>query len=340
MLLMSELTAKLNSVETKAMNKEIDLLQIIAKKDEQIIILKAELEEVRQCLADKEKADRELKEAEADRNFRARQQEFLDTLNRYKPGFPSKYKKFYNNIVPRKETKNPGVAESRSPVLGGTSCQGSQSHPCRQNQRPIDVQHHKYLGECKQLELKLQQLRATAPTNYLENKSLKTTSEYSENCNKIPTSPNKPCKVKNVQNPPKNTLKDSKVSGKSKGLVHRSLAPKKKKELQPRPQFSNLNIMSNNIRGLGSRKASLEDILETNDIDICCVQEVNNKNPPKFKNYVQFNRFSKLRMHGVMMLVHNSLRQHVIRVPDESELECVHVRLNHTTPALNIIGLQ
>ena len=140
---MSELTAKLNSVETKAMNKEIDLLQIIAKKDEQIIILKAELEEVRQCLADKEKADRELKEAEADRNFRARQQEFLDTLNRYKPGFPSKYKKFYNCSVPRKETKNPGIAESRSLVLGGTSCQGSQLHHCRQNQRPIDVQHHK-----------------------------------------------------------------------------------------------------------------------------------------------------------------------------------------------------
>ena len=44
-------------------------------------------------------------------------------------------------------------------------------------------------------------------------------------------------------------------------------------------------------------------------------------------------------MHGVMILVHNSLRQHVIRVPDESQLECVHLRLNHTTPALNIIGL-
>ena len=77
--------------------------------------------------------------------------------------------------------------------------------------------------------------------------------------------------------------------------------------------------MSNNIRGLVSKKASLEDILETNNVDICCVQEVNNKNPPGFKDYVQF---SKLRMHGVMMLVHNSLRQHVIRVPDESELEC------------------
>ena len=97
--------------------------------------------------------------------------------------------------------------------------------------------------------------------------------------------------MKNIKNLPKNTLKDFKVSGKSKGLVHRSLAFKNKRELQPKPQFSNLNIVSHNIRGLGSRKASLEDILETNDIDICCVQEVNNKNPPKFKNYVQFNRF-------------------------------------------------
>ena len=45
MLLMSEITAKLNSVETKAMNKKMDYLRIIAKKDEQIIILKAEEEE-------------------------------------------------------------------------------------------------------------------------------------------------------------------------------------------------------------------------------------------------------------------------------------------------------
>ena len=173
MLLMSELTAKLNSVETKAMNKEMDLLQIIAKKDEQIIILKAELEEVHLCLADKEKADRELKEAEADRKFRARQQEFLDGLNRYNPSFPFKYKRFYNCIVPMRETKNLGISESRqtprSPVLGGTSCQGSQLHPCRQNQRCIDVQHHKYLVECKQLESKLQQLCVNAPIDYLGN---------------------------------------------------------------------------------------------------------------------------------------------------------------------------
>ena len=36
-------------------------------------------------------------------------------------------------------------------------------------------------------------------------------------------------------------------------------------------------MMSNNIRGLESRKASLEDILETNNVDIFCVQEVNKK---------------------------------------------------------------
>ena len=169
MLLMSELTAKLNSVETKEMNKKMDYLRIIAKKDEQIMILKAELEEVRQYLADKEKADRELKEAEADRKFRARQQEFLDILNRYKPGFPSKYKKVYNGIASRRET------ESRSPVHRGTSGggQGSQSHPCLQNQRSIDAQHHKSLVECKQPELKLQQLRVNAPVDYVGNKSIK-----------------------------------------------------------------------------------------------------------------------------------------------------------------------
>ena len=43
-------------------------------------------------------------------------------------------------------------------------------------------------------------------------------------------------------------------------------------------------------------------------------------------------------MHGVSILVHN-FRQHTMRIPDESELECVNIRLNHTTPALNIIGL-
>ena len=99
--------AKLNSVEN-------DYLQIIAKKEEQLRMqdermskqeeeilrlratiaeLEAEKGEVPQCIADKEKANRESEEAESDRKFRARQQEFRDVLNRYEPGFPLKYKK-------------------------------------------------------------------------------------------------------------------------------------------------------------------------------------------------------------------------------------------------------
>ena len=144
----------------------------------------------------------------------------------------------------------------------------------------------------------------------MENKSVKTTSESSDHLIKADKAlpKTKSCKLKSVKSQPKNTLKDFKVSDKTKGLVHRSLASKRKKKLQSKTPPSDLNIISHNIRGLASRKVSLEDILETNNVDICCVQEVNNKNPPKSKNYVQFNRFSKLRMHGVMILVHNSLR--------------------------------
>ena len=50
--------------------------------------LVAEKEELRQRIANKEKAERELEEAEEDRKFRAKQQEFGDLLNRYEPSFP------------------------------------------------------------------------------------------------------------------------------------------------------------------------------------------------------------------------------------------------------------
>jgi len=97
-----ELLVKLDFMETKAIDQENDYLRIIAKKDEQIstqdelmskgkdeIILlrasirelEAEKDEFRQCLMDKEKAYKESKEAEADRQFRAKQKEFGDLLN-------------------------------------------------------------------------------------------------------------------------------------------------------------------------------------------------------------------------------------------------------------------
>ena len=104
-------------------------------------------------------------------------------------------------------------------------------------------------------------------------------------------------------------------------------------------KFSSINIYNDNIRGLNSKKQSLEQILDEQDIHIACIEEVNTKKPPKFKNYCQFNKLSKVRMHGVTILVHNSLKPHVIRIPDESELECVHIRLENSSPALNVIAL-
>ena len=101
----------ISAVQAKLSSVENDYQQIIAKKDEQlrmqdermskqreeILRLRAELEaekgEVPHCIADKEKADDESEEAESDRKFRTRQQEFRDVLNRYEPGFPLKYKK-------------------------------------------------------------------------------------------------------------------------------------------------------------------------------------------------------------------------------------------------------
>ena len=101
----SELLAKLNFMETKAIDQETDYLRMMAKKDQQIRTqdelmskgkeeilrlraavaeLEAEKEELHQRIANKEKADRELEEAEADRKFRAKQQEFGDLLNRYR----------------------------------------------------------------------------------------------------------------------------------------------------------------------------------------------------------------------------------------------------------------
>ena len=117
----------------------------MSKQEEEILRLRAaiaELEaekgEVPQCIADKEKANRESEEAESDRKFRARQQEFRDVLNRYEPGFPLKYKHFHNFIIHRRESKIPDLLESRqttrSHVLEAASCQVRQSHSRRKNQ--------------------------------------------------------------------------------------------------------------------------------------------------------------------------------------------------------------
>ena len=90
----NEVLAKLNSAEAKAIDKETDYLRMLAKKEEQIRTqdemmskgkeeilrlranvdeLETERDELHQCLMDKEKEDKELKEAEEDRKFREKQ---------------------------------------------------------------------------------------------------------------------------------------------------------------------------------------------------------------------------------------------------------------------------
>ena len=129
----NEVLVKLNDQETREIDQETEYLRIIAKKDEKIRIqdvnigegeeeilrlrasvreLEAENERFRQRLADKEKADRESEEAEADRQFIARQNAFRDLLNRYEPSFPLKYKKFYSYPRYRRKSSAPLVMKS------------------------------------------------------------------------------------------------------------------------------------------------------------------------------------------------------------------------------------
>ena len=84
----------------------------------------------------------------------------------------------------------------------------------------VDVQHHKYLVESSQLELKLERLRLNDRLYNLGNKSFKTTSDkFSKGLS---------YKHKNVRRL-KNTLKDFEVSSRTESLVHRHSAPKSKK---------------------------------------------------------------------------------------------------------------
>ena len=61
--------------------------------------LETEKEQLRQNLADREAAERASVEAEEDRKFRARQQEFDNLLNRYNLKFPLRFVKLYSNLA-------------------------------------------------------------------------------------------------------------------------------------------------------------------------------------------------------------------------------------------------
>lgn len=105
-----------------------------------------------------------------------------------------------------------------------------------------------------------------------------------------------------------------------------------------RVEACELNIISCNVRGVSNKSKSIENILIENEVDICVLSELNTQNLPKFKGFTPFINYSKQKFHGICILVNNSISKHVLRIPDESQLETVHIRIGHTVPALNILG--
>ena len=101
-----------------------------------------------------------------------------------------------------------------------------------------------------------------------------------------------------------------------------------------------LKIVAMNVRGITNKKKSIECILTEQEIDIAIISEIGTRNMPKFPGYTSFINYKKnhKHMHGIVILVNNSIKKDVIRIPDESDLEIVHLRVSNTLPAVNIIG--
>ena len=102
-----------------------------------------------------------------------------------------------------------------------------------------------------------------------------------------------------------------------------------------------LNVYAANCRSIVNKKKSVEEIFTIRDIDIGILCELNTKNPPKIKGYQQFKNVlssKKTLFHHICIYVKNKFQDKVLRVPDESNLEIVHLIIRHANPPLHIIG--
>jgi len=100
-----------------------------------------------------------------------------------------------------------------------------------------------------------------------------------------------------------------------------------------------LNILASNCRSFGSKKRSIEQILIENSVDIAIVSELNMKTIPRIKGFFQFCNLSTRGFHGTAIFCQNYLQGQIIRIPDEDEIELVHILVKSTTPMLNLIGV-
>ena len=101
-----------------------------------------------------------------------------------------------------------------------------------------------------------------------------------------------------------------------------------------------LNIYSCNIRSIGNKKSTIQDIFDCNYVDIGILSEINTQNVPRFKGYQQFTLYSKKRFHGVTVCVKNDIAPNFIRIPHESVgFEIVHIMYREAPIPFHILGL-
>ena len=102
---------------------------------------------------------------------------------------------------------------------------------------------------------------------------------------------------------------------------------------------NSFNIFTSNARSIVNKKKSLEDIFNSRDVDVGIITEINTRKPPRLKGYHQFSKLVARRSHGISVYVSNTYQGRVLRVPDESEVEMVHILFKDTAPQLHVIGL-
>ena len=101
-----------------------------------------------------------------------------------------------------------------------------------------------------------------------------------------------------------------------------------------------LNIYSCNVRSIGNKKSTIQDIFDNNDVDIGILSEINTQNVPRFKGYQQFTLYSKKRFHGVTVCVKNGIAPNFIRIPHESAgFEIVHIMFREAPIPFHVLGL-
>ena len=104
-----------------------------------------------------------------------------------------------------------------------------------------------------------------------------------------------------------------------------------------------LKILHSNIRGFISKQESLTEILENVNPDICNLNETNlrGNRKIKLKNYVSFSKNREIKkMGGVSTSFQNYLRQYVVKVSDNAEVdEYLVTRLENVVPVLNILNI-